>query len=205
MKRECKKNFRRSYRVELAKRESENKMKIISTRTRDPKLFHFLVNKQRGRGENYIEDLYVGDDCYSDDILTGFKKHFEALAKETFNPNYDQKYHSNVQQEYSVIRNIVKHKGIEPVTIIELEKALQQLNTGKSPDFYGLTVENILYAGTGTINLLLSIINCIFESGTVPDCLKTGLLTPIFKNKGEKKSVKELQRNNGTTRHRESY
>ena len=151
------------------------------------------MNKQRGRGKNYIEDLYVDDDCYSDDILTGFKKHFEALAKETFNPNYDQKYRSNVQQEHSVIRNIVKHKGIEPVTIIELEKALQQLNTGKSPDFYGLTVENILYAGTGTINMLLSIINCIFESGTVPDCLKTGLLTPIFKNKGEKNQSKNYR------------
>ena len=80
----------------------------------------------------------------------------------------------------------MKHKGIETVTIIELEKALQQLNTGKSPDFYGLTVENNLYAGTVTINMLLSIINCIFESGTVPDCLKTGLLTPIFKIKVKK-------------------
>ena len=35
------------------------------------------------------------------------------------------------------------------------------------------------------MDILLSIINCMFESGVVPECLKTGLLTPIYKNKGE--------------------
>ena len=69
---------------------------------------------------------------------------FETIAKETFNPNGDKKYDSNVQQEYSVIRNIVKHKDIKPVTLIELKKVLQQLNTGSSPEFYDLTVENFL-------------------------------------------------------------
>ena len=38
-KKECKKQFRKSYRIELAKRQSEGKFKIISTRTRDSRLF----------------------------------------------------------------------------------------------------------------------------------------------------------------------
>ena len=183
-----KKNFRRSYRRELAKRGSEERMKIIATRTRDPKLFHTLVNKQRGRGKNFIENLYVGEDCYSgsDDILTVFKRHFESLAEETINPKYVEKYHIDVYVEYSAIKNIVKNKDVEPVILSEIKKALQQLNIGKSPDLYGLVVENIQYAGDSAINLPLSIINCMFKSGVVPDCLKTGLLTPIYKNKGEK-------------------
>ncbi|CAG2244707.1 unnamed protein product [Mytilus edulis] len=34
--------------------------------------------------------------------------------------------------------------------------------------------------------LLLNLINIIFKEGKVPDMLKEGLLTPVFKNKGEK-------------------
>ena len=36
-------------------------MKIIDTRTRDTKLFHKLVNKQRNKGLNFVEDLHVGE------------------------------------------------------------------------------------------------------------------------------------------------
>ena len=34
--------------------------------------------------------------------------------------------------------------------------------------------------------LLLNLINIIFKEGKVPDMLKEGLLTPVYKNKGEK-------------------
>ena len=80
----------------------------------------------------------------------------------------------------------MKTKDVEPMTLSEIKEALQQLNIGKSSDVYGLVVENIKYAGDSAINLLLSIINCMFKSGVVPDGLKPGLLTPIYKNKGEK-------------------
>ena len=78
MKKECKRNFRRSYRRELAKRSSEEKMSIITTRNRDPRLFHKLVNKQRGKRENFTEELFVEESCYSgpSQVLDGFKKTF---------------------------------------------------------------------------------------------------------------------------------
>ena len=114
-------------------------MKIISTRTWHSKLFHTLVNKQRGRGKNFIENLYIGEDCYSgsDDILIRFKKHFESLAEKTINPKYDEKYHTNIHVEYSAIKNTVKNKDVD---LIWNKKALQQLNIGKLPDVYGLVV-----------------------------------------------------------------
>ena len=34
------------------------------------------------------------------------------------------------------------------------------------------------------ITILLPIVNTIFDHGSVPDILKVGLLTPVFKNKG---------------------
>ena len=39
------------------------------------------------------------------------------------------------------------------------------------------------------IIILLQIINTIFNHGSVPDILKVGLLTPVFKNKGNKTEV----------------
>ena len=67
---------------------------------------------------------------------------------------------------------------------------MAQLNTGKSPDIYGLTIENILYAGESAVSFLLCVVNTIFEAGVIPDCLQTALLTPTFKNKGERTQQK---------------
>ena len=82
-KKECKRNFRRSYRRELAKRSSEEKMNIITTRNRDPKLFHKLVNKQRGKRENFTEELLVEENCYSgpNQVLEGFKNILKPWQK----------------------------------------------------------------------------------------------------------------------------
>ena len=35
------------------------------------------------------------------------------------------------------------------------------------------------------MNFLRCVVNTLIEAGVIPDCLKTGLLTPLFKNKGE--------------------
>ena len=74
----------------------------------------------------------------------------------------------------------MKSKDIEPVTLHELKKSLSQINTGKSPNSYGLVVEHITYAGESAMKLLLS--NSIFEAGMVPDSLKPDLLPTIYKN-----------------------
>ena len=64
----------------------------------------------------------------------------------------------------------------------ELRTAIQCINQGKSPEFYGLTIENINYGEEYLERILLDIINCIFDNDVIPDSLKVGLLTPIFKN-----------------------
>ena len=112
-KKECKKQFRKSYRIELAKRQSEEKFKIISTRTRDSRLFHKLVNKQREHGRNSIEELQVGKASFSgtSEILQGFRKHFESLANGITDSKYDEKYHNQVLLEVESIKEIVKMKG----------------------------------------------------------------------------------------------
>jgi hypothetical protein len=55
---------------------------------------------------------------------------------------------------------------------------------GKSSDIYGVTAECIAYGGEKLRNVLLNLINTSFEHCLLPDILKIGTLTPIFKNKG---------------------
>ena len=52
-------------------------------------------------------------------------------------------------------------------------------------------IEHLVY-GDELAQSILSIISCIFKSGVVPDSLKNGLLTPIFKNKRRFKTGRQV-------------
>ena len=75
------------------------------------------------------------------------------------------------------------------MTMDELKKAINAINKGNASDIYGLMIEHVVYGGDELAQSFLSIINCI-KSGVVPDSLKNGLLTPIFKNKGSRLDAK---------------
>ena len=63
----------------------------------------------------------------------------------------------------------------------ELRKAINAINKGKASDFYGLMIEHVVYGGDELAQSILSIINCIFKSGVVPDSLKNAV--PSFTKK----------------------
>jgi hypothetical protein len=45
------------------------------------------------------------------------------------------------------------------ITVDELKEAIKAINTGKSEDIYGLSIENIIYAGEEFLHHLLDLIN----------------------------------------------
>ena len=143
-----------------------------------------LVRNNRKRGHNLIDDLYVNGETYSgkENVLQGFTEHFRQLA--TNNQNNESEYHRKIEQEIQLINQLVKNKAIPVATLSELEKSIKSINTGKSADIYNITIEHIINAGEQMITILLQIVNAIFDHGSVPDILKVGLLTPVFKNKG---------------------
>jgi hypothetical protein len=100
--------------------------------------------------------------------------------------NIDNKYHDMVEDEIKIINDIVAHESIEETNDEEIGKAIISINRGKSADYRGLTIEHIINAGKDMEKLLLLITNEIFRQGRVPETLKAGLLTTIFKNKGLK-------------------
>ncbi|KAL4239747.1 ATP-binding cassette [Mactra antiquata] len=106
------------------------------------------------------------------------------LGETTEHIAFDSAYHEQLENETSFIHENVKNRSIEPVIREEFEKALKSLNTGKSCDVYGVTVEHITYGGEILHQELLKIINTVFDHAEIPTCLKIGIISPVFKNKG---------------------
>ena len=132
-------------------------------------------------------DLNVNGKQYDgeENVMTGFREHLKNLATFDLNMNIDNTYHDMVEDEIQIINDIMAHESIEETNDEEIAKAIRSINRGKSADYHGLTIEHIINAGKDMETLLL-ITNEVFRQGRVPETLKAGLLTPIFKNKGLK-------------------
>lgn len=82
---------------------------------------------------------------------------------------------------YHSIQRISQHyttKTVEMETILE---AVKSINKGKTEDIFGI----FLFAGHMFLVFLHKLINVIFGRRLISDMIKIGLLSPVFKNKGE--------------------
>lgn len=191
--------LRRQIRTELAKQNAIHKSNILEARQSDNRLFHKLIQKQRGQCHKFIDELHVGKQCYPEDhILTGWFEHFSSLATKNYHPNFDLTYLKQVEEESAVIYAICLNSDSEPqlVTDEEILSAVKSLNRGKAADGYGVTAEHVYHGGQDLPNAVKSLINNILLIKDIPSSLKLGILNPIFKNKG---SQKESQNYRGIT------
>ena len=79
------------------------------------------------------------------------------------------------------------------VTEQELADALCSLNKGKTADVYGLTTDHLSFAADTLLLVLTTLMNSIFSLGDLPDSLKLGMLTPVFKKKGSSLDAKNYR------------
>lgn len=122
-------------------------------------------------------------------VIKAFREHFSQLATLRQQNNIDLDYHKQAEDDSISIDNLVEHKHITEVQPNEIAKAIRSINKGKSADYYGLTIEHIIFAGSEMEELLRTMINNIFMNGKIPETLKMGLLRPVFKNKGTKQQA----------------
>jgi hypothetical protein len=189
-RKDTKKVLRTLMRKEEAKHQTKLRSNIMSARREDSKLFHKIVKRQRGKSCVLIPQLEVQGITHrgENDIRKGWKTHFETLTTSTSSPAFDNKYKDIVDYDIDIIKDIFREE-YEPITetsINEVTKAIYSLNMGKSPDIYGITAENIVYGGEQLIITLCEILNAVLHHQTIPDVLKAGTITPVFKKKGSK-------------------
>ena len=159
-------------------------------------MFHKLINRQRGRASTCVNELHVGEETFrtENEILSGWHKHFKQLATPKDNPVYDSEYKKLVEIEFNEIVDICQSdNGYIPVTCEETLKAIKSLNTGKSGDIFNIQAEHFTHCAELITPVLVNLFNAMFKMGCIPDCMKLGVLTPVFKKKGSNLDAKNYR------------
>ena len=182
-------NLRKICRFETARAREKTRQEILDAKAEDSKLFHKLVNKQRGRLKHCVNELHVGGKVYysSTGILDGWRDHFGSLAVPDATCGFDEDYREMVDLEIREIMDMCcdeRSDGHERITVQQVKQAVSALNRGKAADVYGLTAEHFLHGGDGLLETTTDIINGLYKFGKLSSNLKVGVLTPVYKKKG---------------------
>ena len=100
-----------------------------------------------------------------------------------------------VEMELREIRTICRNSSnIEnPLTDKEVLESIKSLNKGKSAGIYNLSAEHWTYGASVIIPVLTLPLNKMLELGTVPESMKLGYLTPVYKRKGSNLDAKNYR------------
>ncbi|KAH3722365.1 hypothetical protein DPMN_065323 [Dreissena polymorpha] len=130
------------------------------------KLFHKLVKNQRQSMNDRIQLLKVdGEDITgSENILNAWKCHFEKLATPDEDNYGENDKVSLAEEQNNIIEEIIKESGenIDPVTVHDVNIAINLLNTGKAAYANGISAELFKYAKEEISSTIADIINSIF-------------------------------------------
>ena len=153
--------LRRQIRIEVAKRNSEEKINILNARQLDNTLFHRLVRKQRSQNQKVLDDLKVGQEIFcQEEIINGWYEHFKNLATKKDNNRFDMNFLKLVEKEVSVIYDLCldSQYEVKPVTDKEISDAVISLNRGKAPDIYGVAAEHVYFGGQKILDIIKTLI-----------------------------------------------
>ena len=98
-------------------------------------------------------------------------------------PNFNNQHLKDRERRFKLIKEISKSEEKKKifVTIKEMKKVIQKLNSRKAADEYGVTAEHVKFAGSEIYTLYQDVFNQIFQEGKVAQSFKTGVITPILK------------------------
>ena len=150
------------------------------------KHFYKIVNSQRDCRAQKLTQLQVDGEMLqkSDDIAEGWVRYFQNLSKRLESDNFNAKYQEFVQLDYKEIEDFCRNNyksDTEFVSLELLDKLVCEMKNGKYQDEQLLSAEHFKFGGPSLIYLLKSIFEKIFKEGTVPNCFKSGIITPVYK------------------------
>ena len=99
------------------------------------------------------------------------------------NPDFDPEYKHDIELKFNLLKEISKKTGkpIPQAITIMVYKVIQQLKNNKAKDEAGVSAEHIKFGGLTLVETIKDIVNKILEDASIPDCLKSGIVTPVQK------------------------
>ncbi|MES9884980.1 MAG: reverse transcriptase family protein [Sedimenticola sp.] len=196
-KKDTTRELRRICRVEIAQNKQKERQEILDTKSHDMALFHKLINKQRGKLKNCINELHVGDKVHKtpESIIGGWHDHFGQLATTKDSEYFDQSYHNLVVDEMRELQDLndMLQNNHQYITSEQVRRAVKLLNSGKALDAYGVSAEHFKHGGEQLIQTLVNVLNKILDIGEVTESMKLGTLTPVYKKKGSSLEAKNYR------------
>ena len=145
------------------------------------KQFYQLIKRNKNTASS-TQCIKVGDrECYSpDEQCKAFAKYYEYLSVPR-ESEYEDTYLNLCSVRQNVIEQYLKEESPnEMFTVSEVETSIQKLNSGKSPDEYGLCAEHLKFGKDIISEYITPVFNQILEQKSVPSSFKTGILTPVI-------------------------
>lgn len=155
---------------------------------------YFLGLEKQKQNKAYISELSDGNGNKVSN-LEGILKIIQNYYKNLFTSEK-----LNQEQIIDTLKIIDKKVSIEdrdwcdnPLSMDEVELAIDSLNKNKSPGIDGLSAEFYSCFKKQLAPILLKVYNNINLKQTTPDSLTTGLITLVYKNKGDNKKLENYR------------
>lgn len=146
------------------------------------------VNYLLGRGQksniDSTIDTSMGKHMSRKDIVNGFAKYFvDGVKALKHNCIYAQ---DQIEGSNREINQLKHYFYIPKATPEKIESIIQKMNIHKSPGADLIRIRDIKSVGSSISSILCQLINQSVSQGIFPDCLKTSIIRPIYKNKSKK-------------------
>ena len=131
-----------------------------------------------------------GKEIYSPDLQRkAFADYYEDLATPK-DKGYDEAYLELCSVRHKITEQICKENldQLEPISTKEVQDAISSLINKKAAGEYGISAEHLRHSGKVLAVKITAIFNQILQSKTIPDAIKSGILTPVL-NKSKDPTV----------------
>lgn len=144
---------------------------------------HEFNRKKEFRKGNSKYISKIDDTDKKDEIINKIEKFYAQLYSfQNISDNTINNYLSNFMPPQ--LNNIQKDNIGDFITESEVDFALGKLNDNKSPGHDGLTAEFYKAFRYSLKSILANLYNNIYLNNALPDSMKIGIITLIYKNKG---------------------
>ena len=194
-----KKQLRSMQRRLKAERHMEEQTQLMEASEYNPTVMHKLIQKQRRTSNISTDVIFNGERFGGVDLTNEWGKYFQTLATPVNRSEFVGNYKQSSQIRNIILQSVNENEDFDQnlsdrLDVTLVEKLLSSMKNGKSPDLYGISSEHLKMAHPNLVPIITSILKKIVDRRCIPDQLKCGIITPVYKNKGSKSSPDNYRR-----------
>lgn len=186
----AKRAFRRCHRTEDRKFMRKTFDDIDYAATINSPLFWKLLKAKSSRKASLAGgELIFNNKTYRDPngITGAWGGYFAELYSDTEHEDYDPTFYNHATSFVQSIRSsITASEGVKPISKLEVDEGIKQLQLGKACGLDGVYAEHIKCGGPHLKSLLVSFFNLMYFNAHTSINLKRGVIITLFKG-GQKK------------------